>query len=180
MRDYPAMCEFAAEDDPVTGQTKPVGFTMETTLLKQLATRYNFRPHIVLHRGEKLLTLYKKIISDVYYGRSAMAMCAVVYRPDRFNLVDSTQFLVADTIAFISRNDRLANRDWIVFRPFGLFIWLLILIIFAFLLVIFYLALKLDPSKQSQQLFHYDKVLVTLQLYGIFVSQCKYLIVLYK
>ncbi len=173
MREYPAMCEFAPTDDPVTGQPHPIGFTMETTLLAQLAHRYNFRSRIVLHRGQRMNSIYGELMAEVYYGRSQLAMCAVVFRPERFTLVDSTKFLVADTITFISRNDRLANRDWIVFRPFGLYIWLLILAIFAFLLVIFYLALKLNLSKRSQQLFYYDKVLVSLRLYAIFVSQCK-------
>lgn len=68
MKEYPGMCEFTP--DSTEENFKFLGFTMETQLLALLQWKYNFNAKIFLNLGNDMISIYRKQMSQVYYGVS--------------------------------------------------------------------------------------------------------------
>lgn len=105
-------------------------------------------------------------------------MCYISRTPARMAVVDFSYPIYVDELTFLSRSPKLRARHWLVLSPFTTEVWLCNLAVWLVLAVIVFAALKRHHSKLSTaQLItkRPSAMAILLQLYAIFMGQCKWL-----
>lgn len=97
---------------------------------------------------------------------SQMGMCGLSMTHDRYKFVQFSNIIYFGHITFLSKQPGLSSRQWIIFSPFTLNVWSLILILFIILAITIQSFSRFNSSNQS--ITFQDSL---LQLVGIFLKQ---------
>lgn len=166
MRFYPALCEL--DQDSGSNETQLIG-GVEINLLKFFAHKLNFKirvnPNILMSNNST-----ESMISSILQDESQFGMCAIMYNKRRFREATMTNFVFSDGMGFISRNDKLINRDWLILKPFPTIIWIFILAVFIVIISVMNIADRYHPTDKNGK-YNLWKFERTTRLIGIFLNQ---------
>ncbi|KAI2806526.1 hypothetical protein BLOT_008483 [Blomia tropicalis] len=112
----------------------------------------------------------ESMISSILQDESQFGMCAIMYNKRRFREATMTNFVFSEGMGFISRNDKLINRDWLILKPFPTIIWIFILAVFIVIISVMNIADRYHPTDKNGK-YNLWKFERTTRLIGIFLNQ---------
>lgn len=86
-------------------------------------------------------------------------MCGITITSERWKVVSFSRYIYMDELTYVLQQPGIAKRDWIIFKPFPIQLWLPIIASFIVLSIIFYIS---------------DAKSVIIRLFGIYINQCKH------
>lgn len=130
-------------------------YSIDSDILEYLKLKYNFNTFLINAnlfyepRLNKTTGKWEGVVGYVFSGQAQLGLCALSISFERLNYVDFTYSTQSDTISFLTKKPNLASQTWLVFSPFNLHVWIILLIILIFTSITLHLFYFLKHFKVS-------------------------------